>query len=125
MALRGATCHHMRLCCPVPPEMTAGLSLPAVSGTPIELDRVGSEDLLRHRRSMAGQRGGLSLLAAVGCGTPEGTGKRPGCLSPPAGLKFLDGSAGLAAVSRVQVAGWVQICATGGYCGPLGGRPVQ
>ena len=40
---------------------------------------------------------------------------RPGFLSPSAGLKFADIPNGLAAVSKVPVAGWAQIAAYFGF----------
>merc|ERR1719210_245685 len=56
------------------------------------------------------------MLACMGYMTPEITGKFPGYLSPSADLKFADIPNGLAAVSKVPAAGWLQILAYGGYC---------
>ncbi|CAE7919687.1 FCPF, partial [Symbiodinium sp. KB8] len=54
--------------------------------------------------------------------TPEITGKLPpGFLSPSAGLKFADIPNGLAAVSKVPVAGWAQIAAYFGFVEFSGG----
>ena len=49
------------------------------------------------------------MLAATGYMTLEFTGKFPGYLSPSAGLQFADVPNGLAAISEVPVASWVQI----------------
>ncbi|OLP79892.1 Fucoxanthin-chlorophyll a-c binding protein A, chloroplastic [Symbiodinium microadriaticum] len=53
--------------------------------------------------------------------TPEVTGKLPGFLSPSAGLKFADIPNGLAAVSKVPVAGWAQIAVYFGFVEFSGG----
>merc|ERR1712190_660080 len=55
-------------------------------------------------------------LACMGYMTPEITGKFPGNLSPSTGLKFADIPKGLAAISKVPVAGWAQILAYGAFC---------
>merc|ERR1712190_86514 len=55
-------------------------------------------------------------LACMGYMTPEITGKFPGYLSPSTGLKFADIPNGLAAISKVPVAGWAQILAYGAFC---------
>ena len=47
--------------------------------------------------------------------------ERPGFLSPSAGLKFADIPNGLAAVSKVPVAGWAQIAAYFGFVEFSGG----
>ena len=47
--------------------------------------------------------------------------RRPGFLSPSAGLKFADIPNGLAAVSKVPVAGWAQIAAYFGFVEFSGG----
>ena len=46
---------------------------------------------------------------------------RPGFLSPSAGLKFADIPNGLAAISKVPVAGWAQIAAYFGFVEFSGG----
>merc|ERR1719291_1652469 len=53
------------------------------------------------------------MLATMGYITPEITGKFPGFLSPSQGLAFEDVPNGLAALSKVPFAGWVQMVA---YC---------
>ncbi|CAE7466092.1 FCPF, partial [Symbiodinium necroappetens] len=61
------------------------------------------------------------MMATMGYITPEITGKLPGFLSPSAGLKFADIPNGLAAVSKVPVAGWAQIAAYFGFVEFSGG----
>merc|ERR1712176_1507565 len=56
------------------------------------------------------------MLACMGYMTPEITGKLPGYLSPSTGLKFADVPNGLAAISKVPLAGWAQILAYGAFC---------
>merc|ERR1712066_732702 len=48
--------------------------------------------------------------------TPEIIGKFPGYLSPSMGLKFSEIPNGLAAISKVPVAGWAQIAAWCAFC---------
>merc|ERR1719322_1905637 len=61
------------------------------------------------------------MLATMGYITPELTGKFPGYLSYTAGLKFADVPNGLAAISKVPGAGWLQIVAYCLYCEATGG----
>ncbi|CAL1141912.1 unnamed protein product [Cladocopium goreaui] len=61
------------------------------------------------------------MMATMGYITPEITGKLPGFLSPSAGLKFADIPNGLAAISKVPVAGWAQIAAYFGFVEFSGG----
>jgi hypothetical protein len=56
------------------------------------------------------------MLAAMGYITPEITDKRPGYLSPTAGLKFADVPNGLATISKVPAAGLGQILAYMVFC---------
>ena len=56
------------------------------------------------------------MLATMGYITPEITGKLPGYSSPSMGLKLADIPNGLAAISKVPSAGWVQILAYGAFC---------
>merc|ERR1719251_472364 len=75
----------------------------------------------KRRRSVEIKHGRISMLATMGYMTPEITGKFPGYLSPSSGLKFEDIPNGLAAVSKVPAAGWLQILAYAGYCEFSGG----
>merc|ERR1712125_202463 len=59
---------------------------------------------------------GISMLATMGYITPEITGKFPGYLSYTAKLKFADVPNGLAAISKVPAAGWLQILAYCAFC---------
>eukprot|EP00438_Fugacium_kawagutii_P010402 Skav220402 [mRNA] locus=scaffold639:385553:388844:- [translate_table: standard] len=60
--------------------------------------------------------GRLAMMAIIGMFFQE-----PGFLSPSAGLKFADIPNGLAAVSKVPVAGWAQIAAYFGFVEFSGG----
>merc|ERR1711974_545154 len=73
------------------------------------------------RRVTEIKHGRVSMLATMGYITPELTGKWPGYLSPSADLKFEDIPNGLAAISKVPTAGWVQILLWGLICEGAGG----
>merc|ERR1712217_933470 len=73
----------------------------------------GDAALFRRRRVTEIKHGRISMLATMGYITPELTGKIPGYLSPSLDLKFEDVPNGLAAISKVPGAGWLQIIA---YC---------
>merc|ERR1719392_450528 len=61
------------------------------------------------------------MLATMGYITPEVAGKFPGYLSPQNDLQFQDIPNGLAAISKVPGAGWLQIVAYCLYCEGTGG----
>ena len=65
------------------------------------------------------------MLATMGYITPELTGKIPGYLSPSLDLKFEDVPNGLAAISKVPGAGWLQIIAYCLFCEASGGLATQ
>eukprot|EP00972_Heterocapsa_arctica_P008598 1256445-Heterocapsa_arctica.AAC.1 len=52
----------------------------------------------------------------MGYSALEITGKLPGYLSPPAGLKIVDVPSGLAAISKASAAGWGLILAYMAFC---------
>ncbi|CAE8704434.1 unnamed protein product [Polarella glacialis] len=68
------------------------------------------------RRSTELKHGRIAMLATMGYITPEITGKFPGYLSPHLNLKFSDIPNGLAAISKVPVAGWMQVVAYMAFC---------
>merc|ERR1712176_1683740 len=68
------------------------------------------------RRETEIKHGRISMLATMGYITPEIVGKLPGSLSPSKGLNFEDIPNGLAAVSKVPQAGWIQIFLYCAYC---------
>merc|ERR1712050_277004 len=71
------------------------------------------------------KHGRISMLATMGYITPELTGKIPGYLSPSLELKFEDVPNGLAAISKVPGAGWLQIIAYCLFCEASGGLDAQ
>merc|ERR1712012_468269 len=81
----------------------------------------GDEASFKRRRSVEIKHGRICMLATMGYITPEITGKFPGYLSPSAGLQFADIPNGLAAISKVPAAGWIQIIAYFGFCEFSGG----
>merc|ERR1712113_983304 len=97
-------------------EDELGVQPPVGFWDPLEFTKDGNEELFKRRRSVEIKHGRVSMLATMGYMTPEITGKFPGYLSPSAELKFQDIPNGLAAISKVPAAGWLQILAYGGYC---------
>merc|ERR1712012_871699 len=102
-------------------EDELGVQPPVGFWDPLEFTKDGNEELFKRRRSVEIKHGRVSMLATMGYMTPEITGKFPGYLSPSAELKFQDIPNGLAAISKVPAAGWLQILAYGGYCEYSGG----
>eukprot|EP00435_Cladocopium_sp_Y103_P019915 s2204_g4.t2 len=88
---------------------------------PVGFTSDGDVAAFKRRRSVELKHGRISMMATMGYITPEITGKLPGFLSPSAGLKFADIPNGLAAVSKVPVAGWAQIAAYFGFVEFSGG----
>ncbi|CAE8583822.1 unnamed protein product [Polarella glacialis] len=83
---------------------------------PLGLSKDGDKATFMRRRSTELKHGRISMLATMGYITPEITGKFPGYLSPHLNLKFSDIPNGLAAISKVPVAGWMQIVAYMAFC---------
>merc|ERR1711992_105021 len=101
-------------------EKELGVQAPVGFWDPLGFTRDGNVASFRRRREVEIKHGRISMLAAMGYITPEVAGKWPGYLSPSAGLKFGDIPNGLAAISKVPTAGWIQILA---YCSFVEGRP--
>merc|ERR1712088_1215102 len=107
-------------------ESELGVQAPVGFFDPIGFTKDGDESSFKRRRSVEIKHGRICMLATMGYITPEITGKFPGNLSNSLELKFEDIPNGLAAISKVPGAGWLQIVA---YClyfeaTPLGdGRP--
>jgi hypothetical protein len=76
----------------------------------------GSTENFARRRQTELKHGRVCMLATIGYIFPENFGKWPGYLSPSSELKFADIPNGLGAISKVPVAGWVQIVAYCAYC---------
>merc|ERR1712232_1090821 len=94
-------------------ESELGVQAPVGFWDPAGFTADGSVENFARRRQTELKHGRISMLATMGYITPEITGKLPGYLSPSAGLKFDDIPNGLAAISKVPSAGWLQIIA---YC---------
>merc|ERR1719198_379321 len=97
-------------------ENELGVQAPVGFWDPAGLSADGSVENFARRRATELKHGRISMLATMGYITPELTGKMPGYLSPSAGLKFADVPNGLAAISKVPLAGWIQILAYMSYC---------
>eukprot|EP00435_Cladocopium_sp_Y103_P073387 s129_g43.t1 len=102
-------------------ENELGVQAPVGFWDPVGFTSDGDVAAFKRRRSVELKHGRISMMATMGYITPEITGKLPGFLSPSAGLKFADIPNGLAAVSKVPVAGWAQIAAYFGFVEFSGG----
>merc|ERR1719490_321445 len=90
-------------------ENELGVQSPVGFWDPLGLAADGIEERFRRRRETEIKHGRVSMLATMGYITPEVSGKFGGYLSPSQDLKFEDVPNGLAAISKVPLAGWVQI----------------
>merc|ERR1719343_1706061 len=97
-------------------ENELGVQAPVGFWDPVGFTLDGSVENFQRRRATELKHGRVSMLACMGYMTPEITGKFPGYLSPSMGVKFADVPNGLAAISKVPVAGWAQILAYGALC---------
>merc|ERR1712056_44500 len=93
-----------------------GVQAPVGFWDPLGLSSDGDAEVFKRRRETEVKHGRVSMLATMGYITPELTGKLPGFLSPSAGLAFNDVPNGLAAISKVPAAGWLQIVAYCAFC---------
>jgi len=107
-------------------ENELGVQAPVGFWDPLGLSADGDASVFTRRRESEIKHGRIAMLATMGYITPELTGKFPGFLAPSLGLTFEDVPNGLAAISKVPQAGWLQIAA---YClfveapAAFGGRP--
>merc|ERR1712045_993864 len=90
-------------------ENELGVQAPVGFWDPLGLAADGNVERFKRRRETEIKHGRISMLATIGYMTPEITGKFSGYLSPSMNLKFEDVPNGLGALSKVPVAGWVQI----------------
>jgi len=90
-------------------ENELGVQSPFGFWDPLGLSADGDVERFKRRRETEIKHGRISMLATMGYMTPEITGKFSGYLSPSLDLKFEDVPNGLAAISKVPLAGWVQI----------------
>jgi len=102
-------------------ESELGVQPPLGFWDPLSLSKDGDVATFKRRRSSEIKHGRISMLATMGYITPEVAGKFPGYLDPTTGLKFVDIPNGLAAISKVPGAGWLQIVAYALYCEATGG----
>ena len=97
-------------------ENELGVQPPLDFWDPAGLSSDGSVENFKRRRQTELKHGRISMFATIEYTTPEITCKFLGYLSPSAGLKFADVPNGLAAISKVPVAGWGQILAYMAFC---------
>ncbi|CAE7610866.1 FCPA [Symbiodinium natans] len=97
-------------------ESELGVQSPFGFWDPIGFTADGDVDAFKRRRATELKHGRIAMLATMGYMTPEITGKFPGYLSPSMDIKFADVPNGLAAISKVPVAGWAQILAYMSFC---------
>merc|ERR1719284_255621 len=97
-------------------ESELGVQAPTGFWDPAGFTKDGDAAKFKRRRQTEIKHGRISMLAAMGYMTPEIIGKFPGYLSPSQNLKFADVPNGLAAISKVPVAGWAQIIAYMAFC---------
>merc|ERR1719320_1962799 len=97
-------------------EGELGVQEPVGFWDPAGFTTDGDAEVFARRRQVELKHGRICMLATMGYITPEITGKFPGFLSPSAGLQFEEIPNGLAAISKVPGAGWVQIAAYCAFC---------
>merc|ERR1712032_1315387 len=94
-------------------ENELGVQPPVGFWDPLEFTKDGNRDNFLRRRAVEIKHGRVSMYACIGYFVPEYT-KFSGYLSPSMGIKFSDVPNGLGALSKVPLAGWLQIVA---FCG--------
>merc|ERR1719362_1135497 len=97
-------------------ENELGAQEPLGFWDPLGLSADGNVERFKRRRETEIKHGRISMLATMGYITPEVSGKFSGYLSPSMDLKFEDVPNGLGAISKVPLAGWVQIALYAAFC---------
>merc|ERR1719362_1228944 len=97
-------------------ENELGAQEPVGFWDPLGLAADGNVERFKRRRETEIKHGRISMLATIGYITPDFTGKLGGYLSPSQGLTFADVPNGLGALSKVPLAGWIQIFLWCAYC---------
>merc|ERR1712061_868809 len=97
-------------------ESELGVQDPVGFWDPAGFTADGNVENFARRRQTELKHGRVSMLATMGYITPEITGKFPGYLSPSKDLSFESIPNGLAAISKVPLAGWFQIVLYCLYC---------
>lgn len=96
------------------PEKELGVQAPVRFWDPLGFCNDGNEANFKRRRAVEIKHGRVSMLACLGYIVPEYV-RFPGYLSPSEGIAFSDVPNGIAALSKVPVAGWAQIFAFAGF----------
>jgi hypothetical protein len=94
-------------------ESELGVQAPVGYWDPAGLSKDGDAEIFKRRRVTEIKHGRVSMIACIGYMVPEYF-KWPGYCSPAKNLAFSDVPNGLAALSKVPGAGWVQIVL---FCG--------
>merc|ERR1719515_37886 len=94
-------------------ENELGVQAPVGFWDPAGLSKDGDADVFYRRRCTEIKHGRVSMWAAMGYIVPEYA-RWPGYLAPGSGIKFTDVPNGLGALSKVPMAGWLQIVL---FCG--------
>lgn len=89
-------------------ENELGVQAPVGYWDPLGLSKDGDEAKFKRRRATELKNGRVAMYAAIGYIVPEYF-RFPGYLSPSQGLKFTDVPNGLEALSKVPIAGGLQI----------------
>merc|ERR1712232_662001 len=96
------------------PTAELGVQAPLGFWDPLGYTADGDEGAFKRRRATEIKHGRISMYACIGYIVPEYY-KFPGYLSPSLGIQFADVPNGLAALSKVPLAGIAQIVAFAGY----------
>jgi hypothetical protein len=97
-------------------ENELGVQSPFGFWDPLGLAADGNVERFKRRRETEIKHGRICMLATMGYMTPEITGKFSGFLSPSENLMFEDVPNGLGALSKVPLAGWIQIFLYCAFC---------
>merc|ERR1712151_423977 len=97
-------------------ESELGVQSPVGFWDPLGLSADGNVERFKRRRETEIKHGRISMLATIGYMTPEISGKFGGFLSPSENLQFEDIPNGLGALSKVPLAGWIQIFLYCAFC---------
>merc|ERR1719242_2073019 len=95
------------------PANEAGIQDPVGFWDPLGLSDDKDEATFKRRRAVEIKHGRICMYATIGYMVPEYY-KFPGFLSPSEGIQFADVPNGLGALSKVPLAGWLQILAFAG-----------